>query len=810
MSAYTPRATGISLRVAKLALLASTVLGTAPMALAQDQPAAVAGSGAGQIEEIVVTAQKRSENMQTVPVSIQAFSGKKLDQMNATEFSDYVKFLPSVVYQTLAPNQTTVYMRGISTAGGQDGNHSGPQPLVGIYFDEQPTTTILGQLDIHLYDIQRIEALAGPQGTLFGASSEAGTLRIITNKPDPTKFSGSYDVQFDTTHGDFGHVVEGYVNVPLSDRVAIRIVGFEEADPGYIDNVHATRTYPGAPGLKLDNSNLTGDNFNGVQSYGGRAALGVNLDDDWTVTTQLMGQELRSTGVFGYNPSVGDLKVTRFYPDNTQDDWAQAALTIQGKIGDFDLTYSGGYFDRGLQSQADYSDYTAAYSIGYHQAGGNFPSYFTDNAGHQVNPSQRIIGRDHFTKLTQELRIASPVEDRFHFVAGLFFERQTHKISQDYKIDGIGTDISVPNFPGTIWLTQEQRVDRDLAAFGQGTFDIDDQWSITGGVRVFETRNSLYGFYGFGSGFSSHTGVAGCFIPGNFDDAPCSNLDKTVEEVNATFKASLQYKIDSDRMVYATASSGYRPGGVNRNGNLPPYASDTLYNYEVGWKTTWNNGEIRWNGALFWENWDNFQFSFLGPNSLTEIANAGEATVRGLETDVTWAVTPNLTLSGAGSFINSELTKSVCSTIAAPGAKNQTCQGGFWTLAGTPLPVTPPVAFNVTARYETDLSDSMTGFLQASTVFEGHRTSDLRALNTPGLLSPRDQLGPMPAYASFDFSAGITQDNLTASLFLKNAFDERGQVYRYVECGAFCTNHPNVYVVTIQPLTFGVKIGQKF
>jgi len=524
----------------------------------------------------------------------------------------------------------------------------------------------------------------------------------------------------------------------------------------------------------------------------------------------LMGQEQRSTGIFGYNPSAGDLKVTQFYPDNNQDDWAQAALTIQGKIGDFDLTYSGGYFDRGLQSQGDYSDYTAAYTTAYHKEGVNFPAYFTDNAGHQVNPSQRIIGRDHFTKLTQELRIASPVEDRFHFVAGLFFERQDHKIHQDYVIDGIGSAISVPDFPGTIWLTQQKRVDRDLAAFAQGTFDIDDQWSLTGGVRVFETRNSLYGFYGFGSGFSSHTGVAGCFIPGNFEDAPCSNLDKTVEQVSATFKASLQYKFDGEHMVYATASSGYRPGGVNRFGALPPYQSDTLYNYEIGWKTTWNNGEIRWNGALFWENWDNFQFSFLGPNSLTQIANAGEATVRGLETDVTWALTPNLTLSGAGSFINSELTKSVCSTIAAPGAQNQTCQGGFWTLAGTPLPVTPPVAFNVTARYETDLSDNLAGFLQGSTVFEGHRTSDLRALNTPGLLSPRDQIGPLPAYASFDFSAGITQDNLTASIFLKNAFDERGQVYRYVECGNNCINHPNVYAVTIQPLTFGIKVGQKF
>jgi len=799
MSVKETRSKTLRRRAAKYTLLASTVLASAPLALAQDQSAA--SGGAGQLEEVIVTAQKRSENLQSVPVSVQALSGKMLEQANATEFADYAKFLPSVVYQTLGPNQTTVYMRGISTAGGQDGNHSGPQPLVGVYFDEQPTTTILGQLDVHLYDIQRIEALSGPQGTLFGASSEAGTIRIITNKPDPTKFSASYDVQFDTTRGDFGHVVEGYVNVPLSDKVAIRLVGFEEGDPGYIDNVHGTRTYAGSAFVE-DNAGMTKDNFNGVQTYGGRGALGIELDDDWTVTTQMMGQEMRSTGVFGFNPSVGDLKVTQFRPDNQQDSWAQAALTIQGKIGDFDLTYSGGYFDRGQQTQGDYSDYTAAYT---HEYGPVFPTYFTDNAGKLVDPTQRIIGRDHFQKLTQELRVASPSEDRFRFVAGVFFERQTHKITQDYKIDGLSDALSVGNYPGTIWLTQETRVDRDAAAFAQGTFDIDDSWSIIGGVRVFETRNTLYGFYGFSSNYSSHTGEVGCFVQTTFDDAPCVNLNKTVEEVNATFKASLQYKFDRDHLVYATASSGYRPGGVNRNGNLPPYTSDMLYNYELGWKTTWNNGQFRWNGALFWENWTNFQFSFLGPNSLTEIANAASATVRGLETDVSWAITPNWTLSGAGSFINSELTSNVCPNLDGTG-----CPPNYWTLKGTPLPVTPPVSFNTTLRYEADISDTMSWFAQGSMVFEGRRTSDLRALETPGLLSPRDQLGPMPAYVDFDFSAGVTRDNSTASIFFKNAFDSRGEVYRYVECGAACTNHPNVYVVPIAPFTVGIKFGQKF
>jgi outer membrane receptor protein involved in Fe transport len=787
-------------------LLASGVLAGAGPAFAQDQPAA---SGA-PIEEIVVTAQKRSENLQTVPISIQALSQRILDERNVTEFNDYVKFLPSVVYQTVAPSQTNIYMRGIAAAGPQDGNHSGPQPTVGVYLDEQPITTILGQLDIHLYDIQRIEALSGPQGTLFGASSESGTLRIITNKPDPTKFSGSYDLQLDTTRGDIGHVVEGYVNVPISDRAAIRIVGYEEGDPGYIDNVHGTLQYTGDLTPPLDNAALVKDNYNGVQTYGGRVALGVSLDDDWTITPTLIGQDQRATGVFGYNPAVGDLEVQRYRPDNDHDRWAQAALTIQGKIGDFDVLYTTGYFDRSLQERSDYSDYTASYATEYGGAG--FTGLFTNSKGQFIDPTQVVVGRDHFTKQTQELRISSPSDERFRFVAGLFYERQVHKIEQQYQIAGLTPALSITNWPGLFWLTQELRADRDIAGYGQATYDITDQLSITGGVRVFESRNTLYGFFGYGAGtdavFGSATGEASCFQSGGFDGANCVNLNHTAQEVNATFKASIQYKIDPDHMIYATASSGYRPGGANRYGSLPPYTSDTLYNYEVGWKTSWDNGELRWNGALFWENWNNFQFSFLGPSSLTQIANAGSATVRGLETDVTWAATPNLTVSGAGSFINSQLDQAFCQYLPGSGASCPPYQAP----AGEQLSLTPAVKFNATARYEFDLTDQMSAFLQQSVVFSGRANSSL-------LEEFAQPTGPLPPYASFDFSAGLKEDNSSFTVFIKNMFDERGEIYRYASCGA-CYNYPlttsgpnnhtNIYIVPITPLTFGVKFGQKF
>jgi outer membrane receptor protein involved in Fe transport len=783
-------------RSIRIGLLATTVLGAAPVAaVAQDQP--VAAPANGQLEEIIVTAQKREENLQSVPVSVQAISGKKLDQLNATEFGDYIKFIPSVVYQTVAPSQTSIFMRGITAIGPQEGNHSGPQPLVGVYLDEQPITTILGQLDIHLYDIQRIEALPGPQGTLFGASSESGTLRIITNKPDPTTFSGSYDVELNTTHGDVGNIVEAYVNVPISDKVAIRIVGYEEGDPGYIDNVHGTLAYPGATTPPLDNGSIAKDNFNGVQTYGGRAALGIDLDDDWTITPTLIAQDQRSTGIFGYNPAVGDLQVERFQPDRNHDRWAQAALTIKGKLGDFDVLYTTGFFDRSLQSQSDYSDYSFAYSAEY---GAGFTGLFNNAKGQPIEPTQFLIGRDHFTKQTHELRISSPSDDRFRFVAGLFYERQTHKIEQNYEIAGLDPALSVDTFPGSIWLTQQIRVDRDMAAFGQATYDLTDQISITGGVRVFNSQNTLYGFFGYGSGnpFGSATGANSCFLSGNFDGAPCVNLNHTAAEVNATYKASVEYKIEPGKMVYVTASSGFRPGGANRYGSLPPYTSDMLYNYEIGWKTTWDNGQLRWNGALFWENWDNFQFAFLGPSSLTQIANAQSATVRGLETDVTWAATPQLTISGSGSFINSQLDQDFCKFL--PGSGN-TCPP-FDAQKGEPLPVTPVVKANATARYEFDVTDDMTGFLQQSILFTGRSTSDL-------LSAVAQATGPLRPYTTFDFSSGLVRDNLTVTFFIKNMFDTRGEIDRYASCAA-CYTNSNIYIVPILPRTFGFKVGQKF
>ena len=420
-------------------LLASSMLTGVGPAFAQDS---------NTIETVVVTAEKREENLQRVPMAIQAFSSQKLDDLNLTTFSQYVQYMPSVNFTVGGagggnggPGFDNVFMRGVNS--GNDGNHSGSLPTVGIYLDEQPISTIGGTLDIPAYDISRVEVLEGPQGTLYGASSESGTIRIITNKPDPSAFEAGYSVEANTVaHGSEGYVANGFVNVPLSDKAAIRIVAWDEHDAGYIDNVPGTRTYPSS-GVTINNFGIAKKNFNDVDKIGGRAALKVDLNDSWTITPSLMAEDEKSNGVFGYDPSVGYLDVQHYYPEFVHDGWYQAALTIEGKISNFDFTYAGGYMDRRVHAQSDYTDYSFWYNSLY--APSVFGDYITDNSNNPVDPSQYIIEKDHFTKDSQEVRISSPKDDRLRFTAGAFYEKQTHQIFQDYKVNALGSNFWVGN-----------------------------------------------------------------------------------------------------------------------------------------------------------------------------------------------------------------------------------------------------------------------------------------------------------------------------------------------------------------------------
>ncbi|MFA6986099.1 MAG: TonB-dependent receptor plug domain-containing protein, partial [Arenimonas sp.] len=358
--------------LSRLPLTAAIYFALSSMAFAQDattESETQDKSKSPTLGTVTVTAQKRTENLQKVPISIQVLGTEQLQQQNVNDFEDYAKLLPSVSITPIGPGFGQVYMRGVASGG--DGNHSTSLPSVGIYLDEQPITTIQGALDIHVYDIARIESLSGPQGTLYGASSEAGTIRIITNKPDASGFAAGYGVEVNSlSHGGMGNVVEGFVNVPLSDNMAIRAVAWEKHDAGYIDNKLGSRTYPSWDADSGGNGTVTNatqakDDYNDVDTYGARVALKVDLNDSWTVTPTIMGQRQKADGVFHYDPVVGDLSLTHFYPENSDDRWTQAGLTVQGKIGNFDLVYAFAHLKRDVDSESDYNDYGFWYDTVY-------------------------------------------------------------------------------------------------------------------------------------------------------------------------------------------------------------------------------------------------------------------------------------------------------------------------------------------------------------------------------------------------------------------------------------------------------------
>ncbi len=793
--------------VSTLPLSAAIYMALSSVALAQETPAPTEDKKA-VLDTVTVTAQKRTENLQAVPISIQVLGTQKLTEMNVSDFDDYAKLLPSLSYTQGEGGGATPYFRGVVSGG--DGNHSGSSPSVGIYLDEQPVTTIGGALNVHIYDIERVEALAGPQGTLYGASSQSGTLKIITNKPDTKGFAAGYALEVNSvTDGGNGFTGEGFINVPLSDKAAFRLVAWDQHDAGWIDNVYGERTFP-TSGITMNNADKVEEDYNDSHSTGARLALKLDLGENWSILPSIMTQKQTTNGSFANDPVIGDREITRYYPESLEDKYTQAALTVTGKIGNFDVVYSFANLNRDIHSESDYSDYGFWYDVV-----SGYGAYAIDNNYDYINPSQYIIGKDKYKKTSHELRISSPQDKRFRFIGGLFMQNQSHDIEQRYKIDNLADFYDVPGWEDTIWLTEQDRKDNSKAIFGEASFDITDKLTATAGFRYFEQVSGLKGFFGFSAGFagSSSYGEASCIAAGNtdpYETAPCKVFDKTIKENGTLGKFNLTYKIDDKKMIYATWSEGYRPGGVNRRGTLPPYLSDYLTNYEFGWKTSWMDNRLTFNGAAFRQQWKDFQFSILGANGLTEIKNANQAQIDGLEMDINWAATYNLAISGGVAFYDSKLTANYCGFVDANGEPETNCANPE-APKGTRLPVTADFKGNLTARYTFDWKD-YEPFIQGAFVYEGERSSDLRT-------EQNSIVGKLPSYTVFDLSAGIRKDNWTLNLYIKNLFDESAEYNRFTECAesvcgasGYDAQYPNgqIYTIASQPRSIGLRFSQEF
>lgn len=763
------------------ALLATALLLPMPVLAAESQPV---------LEEIIVTAHKRESNLQDATISLQVLGNKKLAQLGVKGFADYMQYLPTVTYDSAQPGSALLFMRGISS--GNNGNHSASMPSVSVYLDEQPITTINEVLDIHAYDLARIETLAGPQGTLFGSSSQSGTLRIITNKPVIDVFEAGFDLGVDTIkEGDNGYTAEGFVNIPITDNAAIRLVGWHEKIGGYIDNVPSSLTFA-ASGITIDNFDLVEKDFNDVETTGLRAMLKVDLNENWTITPGIIYQERDANGVYNHDPEdLGDLKAQAFYKTVFDEDWYQATVTVEGRIGDLELVYAAADFDRDRDSLYDYTGYAEYLENLY--AGYGYDCVYYKADGGCADPSQFVGGDENWNRTSHEIRLQSSQDNRFRFIVGLFYQDQEHDFDLQWIVPDMNSADSIIPGGKTTWQTFQIRQDEDKAIFGEITYDITDRLTIMGGARSYSYENKLFGF----NGFIGH--CTGSYINGKFVEDrengtpqfPCFDtliLNDTQDNDDVIYKANLSFTINDDALIYATYSEGYRPGGVNRARvpGVPSYKEDFTENYEFGWKTTWLDNRLRFNGAIYHINWEDFQYSILdfAVSNLTIINNAGQATVNGFEFDMDYAMTDEFTLSLAASYNDAELDEDLISGTDLEAAK------------GSELPFTPKLQFTAIGRYETSIS-GFDAYAQAAWSHTDDSWSDLRT----------DTRLKQDSYDLVNLSFGIARNNWSVDLFVKNATDERPEISRlnpgYESTVDTVTN-------TTRPRTIGLRFGQRF
>ena len=518
---------------------------------------------AQQIEEITVTATKRSESMQDIPLAVQAMGAEALEEQNIQSFSDYVQYLPSVNAGGRGPGQNEIYIRGaaVDAINITVAESQGSAPNVALYLDEQPITSGGRNLDVYVTDMERIEVLPGPQGTLYGASSMAGTVRLITNKPNLNEFQASFNGSWSTTaHGEDSNSVEAMINLPIiEDKFAIRAALYNDRQGGYIDNVAGTfvadpalnPTFPGdtvtygagtvlangtvvgAGGLTVpvikevaDNSGLVEDDFNDASYAGIRLGGKYIFNDEWDLLVQHTQQTLKTEGVFDYDPAKGDLNVSRFTEDSLQDEFAQTAWTINGRLGDLDVVYTGAFLDREVDANLDYTGYTniggyiRAYQCEYLTPGySNVAAVTGTNNGYNFdptiggdpgvvecgNPANAVRLKNEMTRSTHEFRVSSDFESALNFTAGVFYEDFEIKhvgdfnylgpfeagfapldITTNSSFDDAATNAFRGPAPETQFRNDNLRTEEQIAIFGEVTFDISDQLSVSAGARYYD------------------------------------------------------------------------------------------------------------------------------------------------------------------------------------------------------------------------------------------------------------------------------------------------------------------------------------
>jgi iron complex outermembrane receptor protein len=795
--------------------------------------ASLAQTSAGnELEEVVVTATRRSENLQDVPIAITALTGTTLSELNVQTLEDFVKYLPNVSTAGVAPGQNEVYMRGLATThqGSQVVGGTGTFPNVAVYLDDQSAQLPGRNLDIYAADLARIEVLEGPQGTLYGAGAQAGAVRYITNKPKLDVDEGSVDASYSTTaHGDPSSSGVAMINIPvIPGTLALRAVIYDDRRGGYIHNVPATFTRSSSDvgiayyfaGVVPPNSETLSNNalvsraFNPLTYEGARVSALYQFNEDWNLLLQQSYQSMEADGVFAYDPKHGDLDVQQYNPSQDLDKFEDTSWTLNGRAGPLKLVYTGGYLVRNVNQTADYTNYARGPFAAYYQCNG--PQFTAGSTATCYSPSSTWHNIERNTHQSHEVRMSTPDEARLRAIGGIFWEDYRIQTSQNFlyadaqagfppltPVSGTEVFDSSSRVAGTAFLSDITRGYKQKAIFGDVAFDlVPHSLTLTVGTRFFHFDN-----YDHGQSDSVYgcRNVDPCAPPhGIFDVFNFSQVNSGHKS-----KANLSWKPWDGLMLYATYSEGFRPGGFNQGvGVLPKssplygkftvprfYDSDTLKNYEIGWKTQWFDHRLQFNGAVYDEEWSNVQLQIYdavlyGNAGFT--VNGPNYRVRGVEGDVVFRITDQLTLNSSFAWNRSEQVNQP-SLVA-----NGTTISLFPTRGiGSPLANAPPFQGNLRLRYEVPMFDYL-WHLQAGAQHTDHSYADVINIGT---IAPPDY--ELAAYTTYDAAAGVAKDAWSAEFFAENLTDTRAQLF--ISSASFQT-----LTTTNRPRVMGIRFSYKF
>jgi iron complex outermembrane receptor protein len=584
------------------------------------------GTSSDAIQEIIVTAQRRTENMQDVPITIQALTAEMLTELHVSTFDDFVKYLPNVTQASNGPGQSNIFMRGLSAEGGgaggggsQGSGTTGQFPNVAVYLDDQSASLTGRNLDIYAADLERIEVLEGPQGTLFGSGAEAGVLRYITNKPKLDVTEGNVNAGYSyTAHGDPNSNVDAMINLPLiPNTLAVRAVIYNDSRGGYINNVPSTFTRAGTDeglaksnngivpndSVSINNNNVLGNAINPVTYQGVRVSGLWKINDEWDALLAQTYQNMNAQGVFyempygsegvtfnGKGEPIGTqalppLSVTVFNPSYDRDKFESTSLTVTGKIGDLKAVYSGGYLVRKVDQVQDYTNYARGVYGSYYQCTGL--SKTSAATGKCYSPSTTWHETEKNTHQSHEFRLSTPDDWRVRAIGGVYWEE--FKIYDDtnwlYKTvptctPSFNTNCfnNVQPWPGVPannpnvrndnvgFFDDFQRTILQQAAFGSVDVDlIPKTLTFTAGTRYYrfheeEKGGDVGSFYC--KVYAPTTYFGPCLTPyGTNLDTQNPNSSKYS---GFRSRANLSWKITDDVLLYYTWSQGFRPGGFNR------------------------------------------------------------------------------------------------------------------------------------------------------------------------------------------------------------------------------------------------------